>query len=164
MYEEETEQLKKVMKDHGTPKSVPLTCDKCNYESEVSFKEWEKHWHGVEFKCPKCSHVIMKNDATLQTFGVHSGVISKNEKTSDAICENCGHDSQKTWNEMDKHRWGVEYRCPECNFEMFKDKPNLYKMASEEGLVDYPLKEKANAYFWIFLPIIVVILWMLISS
>jgi hypothetical protein len=50
MYEEETEQLKKVMKDHGTPKSVPLTCDKCYYESEVSFKGWDEiNWHSFIF-------------------------------------------------------------------------------------------------------------------
>jgi len=158
MYEGETEQLKKVMKDHETPKSVPLTCDKCYHQSVVTFKEWEQHWHGVKYKCPKCSHVLMKDDALLQAFGVHSGVISKNAKSSDAICKNCGHDSQKTWNEMDKHRWGVEYKCPECNFVMFKDKPNLYKMASEEGLVDYSPKENLTAHLILWLPWIALVL------
>jgi predicted RNA-binding Zn-ribbon protein involved in translation (DUF1610 family) len=131
--------------------SVPLTCDKCSHSSELSTKEWEQHWHGVEFKCSQCDNVLMHNDSVLQSMGVHSGVISKNKKTADAVCKNCGHDSQKTWNEMDKHRWGVEYKCPKCDFVMFKDKPNLYKMASQDGLIDYPLKEKANVYFWMLI-------------
>jgi len=68
-----------------------------------------------------------------------------------AICKNCGHDSEKTRKEMDKHLWGIEYRCPKCDFVMHKDRPKAFKLASEEGLVDYPLKEKANVYFWMLI-------------
>jgi len=43
MYEGEAEQLDKAIKADSTPKSVPLTCDKCYHQSEVTFKECEKH-------------------------------------------------------------------------------------------------------------------------
>jgi DNA-directed RNA polymerase subunit RPC12/RpoP len=154
MYEGESEQLSKVMRKNKNPKSVPIVCDKCSYESEVSMKQWEEHWHGVEYKCPECNHTLIQEDNFLQHIGSISGVISKNKKTPDAICKNCGYDSEKTWNEMDKHRWGVEYKCPECDFLMFKDKPKLYKMASEEGLIDYSPKENAKAYIWMLILIL----------
>lgn len=145
---------------------VPLTCDKCSHTSELSMKQWEQHWHGVEFKCPKCDNVLMQNDALLQSMGVHSGVISKNKNSPDAICKNCGHDSQKNWREMDKHRWGVEYKCPKCDFVMFEDKPKLYKLASEEGLIDYSIKETTTSYVWMLIMTLpwIVLIYLAISE
>ena len=75
MYEGESDQLSKVMRKNKNPKSVPIVCDKCSYESEVSMKQWEEHWHGVEYKCPKCSHTLMQEDKVLQSLGKASGAI-----------------------------------------------------------------------------------------
>ena len=56
---------------------VPLTCDKCSHTSELSMKQWEKHFHGVEYKCPKCDHILMKEEKVLQAMGRATGAIKE---------------------------------------------------------------------------------------
>lgn len=55
---------------------VPLECPKCNHLTEFSEKEWEKHWHGVEYKCPKCAEILMQGDKVLQAMGKANGAIN----------------------------------------------------------------------------------------
>ena len=60
---------------------VPLTCGKCSHISQLSMKQWEQHWHGVEFKCPKCDHILMHEDKVLQSMGKATGAIKDHSET-----------------------------------------------------------------------------------
>lgn len=55
---------------------VSLQCPKCLDTSHLSEKEWMKHWHGVEYNCPKCNTTLLHNDKVLQSFGHANGTLT----------------------------------------------------------------------------------------